>query len=194
MDQEKYFDKNVSKWIRMLKPFEVTLIEKSLHALGITAGKRVLDIGCGTGVLYPFLKKLEIVEYRGIDISRNMLDKFQEAYPEVNTIRRDFNEPLQEKIGIYDYVIIYNSIPHFDQLDIVFRNAHDCLSTGGIFSIIHARSRQGLRDHHKRIGYQAEGDPIPRDGRIKELCLTHGFQVIELKDEDYFYLSCRKIQ
>jgi len=193
-NQRDYFNENVKKWVRDIQPFEEELIKKSLHTLGIVDGDCVLDVGCGTGVLYGYLQDYRLGYYMGVDISDNMLEQFVKAYSDVYLKQLDFNSRLKEDLGTYDYVIIYNSIPHFDQLDLVFENAKRCLNKNGVFSIIHARSRQGLREHHKRIGYVPQGDSIPTDETLRLLCSTHDFEASFIEDDDFFYFSCKKVE
>lgn len=55
-------------------------------------GKKLLDVGCGTGDLYGFLISLEIKNfgYTGIDISERMIKQAREKFPNANFIKDDF--------------------------------------------------------------------------------------------------------
>ena len=47
------------------------------------SGKKLLDIGCGTGDLFAYLKKQKLdVNYYGIDILPKMIERAYEFYPE----------------------------------------------------------------------------------------------------------------
>lgn len=47
------------------------------------SGKKLLDVGCGTGDLFDYLKKQELdVNYYGIDILPKMITRAYEIYPE----------------------------------------------------------------------------------------------------------------
>ena len=61
------------------------------------------------------------------------------------------------------------SVPHFDNLQRVFLNAFKSLRAGGKFSISHSRTREGLKEHHRRIGYISEKEPIPTDETLYQL-------------------------
>ena len=39
------------------------------------AGCSVLDVGCGTGVLFPYLKERGVTEITGIDLSGKMIEQ-----------------------------------------------------------------------------------------------------------------------
>lgn len=48
----------------------------------ILVGGKVLDVGCGVGSMYDYLKDTD-VKYRGIDISKKSLNSFKKIHPEV---------------------------------------------------------------------------------------------------------------
>lgn len=74
----------------------------------------------------------------------------------------------------------------------MFSNVLALLKVGGTFTIVHARTRQGLREHHKRIGYKLGREAIPTDLTLQQLCHINGFSNITIEDENYFYFSCSK--
>ncbi len=56
-------------------------------------GKSILDVGCGKGDFYDFLKQHNITcRYVGIDISPEMIRLAKEAYPKGTFYCSDFNE------------------------------------------------------------------------------------------------------
>lgn len=59
-------------------PFRLR-ITKSLDLLGNVAGKTVLDLGCGTGILLPHIVN-NGGSYIGVDISDNMLTELKTTY------------------------------------------------------------------------------------------------------------------
>jgi SAM-dependent methyltransferase len=68
-------------------------------------GRSVLDLGCGLGDLYPFLRqRFGAVDYTGIDVVPEMVEKAAAAHPEARFLHRDV---LVEGIeGTYDYVLL----------------------------------------------------------------------------------------
>ncbi|MDD4527462.1 MAG: class I SAM-dependent methyltransferase [Candidatus Margulisbacteria bacterium] len=63
----------------------------------------ILDVGCGVGDLYPFLKeKFSAISYQGIDLHPKMIQLAIKKYPEGS-----FKEAeLQNFSGQYDYVFV----------------------------------------------------------------------------------------
>src|SRR6185369_3839361 len=67
--------------------------------------KRVLEIGCGLGDLYPFLQGLfDEVTYVGIDIVPELIEYAAHVYPDAKFYCLDLLE--DEFIGDFDYVLI----------------------------------------------------------------------------------------
>ena len=87
---------------------------EQLTAIGNLTGARILDLGCGLGHLYEFLRgKFGDVQYTGIDIVPEMIDAARSRYPDTRFECRDvLTNPLDED---FDYVLINgvfnNTIP-----------------------------------------------------------------------------------
>lgn len=74
MNQRNFFDNIAKEWDNIIEVNEEK-INTLLSKLDIKENERVLDVGTGTGVLIPFIKKLNKNGYiRGIDLSNGMLE------------------------------------------------------------------------------------------------------------------------
>ena len=71
-DVIEFFDRLAPGWDSdMIRSDEV--IGEILDNAGVTAGKEVLDVACGTGVLIPDYLEREVAQVTGIDISEEMI-------------------------------------------------------------------------------------------------------------------------
>lgn len=189
-NQKEYFNETYENW-KEISGEKGRIINSTINKLGISEGGTLLDVASGTGVLYTALKHLRLSNYVALDISENMLKELKSLYSEAKTICADFDKEIKLE-DQFDYIIIFNSIPHFENLDIVFTNASRHLKVGGIFAIVHSRTRDGLKQHHKSIGYNLGRDAIPNDTILYELVKRYEFKDCIIEDEDFFYFSCRK--
>ncbi len=76
-----------------------------LCEVGDLAQCRILDVGCGLGDLYGYLKAERIdVDYTGCDLLPEMVDRAQRRYPEARFIVQDV---LQAGLGdeSFDYIL-----------------------------------------------------------------------------------------
>lgn len=181
----KEWNKNIPR-----QSYEIAcnLIEK----FNIGKDHKVLDVACGTGILYSILKNKELLSYTAVDISDKMVKEFVDNHPEAHVVQGDFESEMTFE-DTFDYVIIYNSIPHFNDLDAIFKNAYNNLKSGGKFIIAHSRTREGLKQHHKDIGYISDKkNPIPVDTVLSEVSYRYGFKNVSIEDKNYFCFSCER--
>lgn len=67
----------------------------------ISPNSSVLDVGCGQGDFYNYIKNNKI-QYYGIDISELMIKKAKQTNPNIKFFQKDF---LEENFENFDYVI-----------------------------------------------------------------------------------------
>lgn len=77
---------------------------RKLMEIGDLRNRRVLDLGCGLGALYPLLvEKFGAVDYTGIDIVPEMVDCASRKFPHARFLCRDLlTDGLDES---FDYVL-----------------------------------------------------------------------------------------
>lgn len=118
MDYNKVKEKNLDYFTRTLEEFEdehyavaqskishLKRFEKMLE-LGDFNNKHILDVGCGIGGFYDFLKEKSVTcVYTGIDINPKMIDAAKERVPGIKDqfFVFDILEKKMEKT--FDYVI-----------------------------------------------------------------------------------------
>nr|WP_303740668.1 class I SAM-dependent methyltransferase [Lutispora saccharofermentans] len=194
MTVKENFSELAKEWAKNIpqKNFEIArdLIRKS----NIKEGDSVLDVAAGTGILFSILKDKGLSNYVAVDITDKMVEEFLRIYPGIDVRCQDYEKALELEQN-FDYIIIFNSIPHFNDYDAVFANSYNNLNEGGKFIICHARTRDGLKEHRKKIGYPPDKEePIPTDAMLSELCERHGFNNITIEDEEYFLFCCQRRQ
>ncbi|GMQ64456.1 class I SAM-dependent DNA methyltransferase [Vallitalea maricola] len=192
-NNKEYFNNQYKEWINTVDENKLRIMKKSIELLNIDKNHKILDVACGIGVLYPLLKDIPVKDYMAIDISEKMLEEFAKRYCNVKMKLYNFEEPIKLDEE-FDYIIIFNSIPHFENLNGVFLNARNNLKHGGKLSIIHTRTRLGISEHHKKIGYSLGRDAIPKDSTLKTLCDKYRFQIDKILDDEFFFFSCTKMR
>jgi len=137
------------------------------------------------------LKDCKLYRYVAIDISDKMVAEFLDLHPCTDVRCLDFEADVLFE-SKFEFVIIFNSIPHFDNLHSVFLNAYTNLKIGGIFSISHSRTREDLKEHHRSIGHIPGKESIPTDETLYQLSKEFGFKNIVIENREYFFFSCEK--
>lgn len=105
-------------------------------AAGGIAGKQVLDIGCGTGLLSVKLAK-QGAQVTGVDLSAEMLTVAEERARALSLPVQFIEQPMQQLTGFANYdvaVIAIDSLNYLsDREDVLatFRHIHASLALGG---------------------------------------------------------------
>ena len=112
----------------------------------VREGADVLDVACGTGVLFPDYLARRVGSLTGIDISPEMAKRAKAKFPEVTVIAGDAEEyPVGRE---FDVVMIYNAFPHFPDPARAVEKLARLVKQGGRFSIAHGMSRDAINAHH----------------------------------------------
>jgi len=98
-DNNKY-NKDMVDWNYTAPQETVSVLKK----YALNKNSKILDAGCGTGLVGIELKKYSYLNIEGVDFSQSMLDLVpQNIYKKIEKI--DLNKPLKFKNNIYDIVM-----------------------------------------------------------------------------------------
>lgn len=145
-DVIQFFDRLAPGWdADMIRSDAV--IRKILDGAQVTAGKHILDVACGTGVLLGDYLQRNAASVTAIDISPEMARIAGEKFPQVQVICGDVEEtdfPRQ-----FDCVMVYNAFPHFPDPEKLIRTLSQKLAPGGTLTVAHGMSRAAIDHHHE---------------------------------------------
>ncbi len=114
---------------------------------GIRKSARVIDIACGTGVLFPELLSRNPSLLLGVDLSDRMIERAREKYsdPRLRLLASDL---FQVKETGFDAAIIFNAYPHFGEKKALAVQAEKLLTPGGRLTVAHGGGRQIINGCH----------------------------------------------
>lgn len=145
------------------------IIGKILDNTGIAAGMEVLDVACGTGVLFPYYIERGVSSVTGIDISPEMAkiaaQKCRDV-PEIRVICGDVEEQKFDRR--FDAIVVYNAFPHFPDARRLIRTLALLLKDGGRMTIAHGASREQIDRHHEGAASKVSNGLMPAEC-LKEL-------------------------
>ena len=145
-----FFDRLASGWdANMVRREDV--IRTILDNAGVAAGKTVLDVACGTGVLIPDYLERGAASVTAIDISPNMAAIAREKFrgKPVQVLCGDAAETAYDRT--FDCIVVYNAFPHFADPERLIERLAAALSPGGSLTIAHGMSREQLDAHHGSV-------------------------------------------
>ena len=144
-DIAAFFDRCAPWWDADMIRNEM-VITTILDNCGIRGGMDVLDVACGTGVLFPDYLKRGVESVTGIDISPEMAKIAAAKFPEVTVICGDVEETEFDRQ--FDAVMVYNAFPHFPDPSKLIAALARVVKPGGRLSVAHSMSRAQLQQHH----------------------------------------------
>lgn len=141
----EFFDRCAPWWDADMIRHE-DIIQTILTLGGIRKGIDVLDVACGTGVLFPDYVAREVGSLTAIDISPEMAKLAAAKFPQAKVICGDVETTEFDRQ--FDAVMVYNAFPHFpDPAKLIARLA-TLVKPGGRLTVAHGMSRAALQAHH----------------------------------------------
>ncbi len=152
---------------------------------GIKKDRHILDVACGTGVLFPEYLR-HGVKVTAIDISPLMTEKAREKFPSVKVICGDAEEYIFEEK--FDGVMIYNAFPHFADSEKLFKNLSSALKEKGRLTVAHGMSERELEECHSGAAKNVSL-PLPSKEKLA-LMMSPYFEVdVKVSDEKMYIVS-----
>ena len=180
-----FFDSHAEHWDEYQERNE-DVIEKILDSAGITDGINVLDVACGTGILFPDYIKRNVASLTGIDISPEMVKIAKSKFRDYEIICADASDYIFEKQ--FDAVVIYNAFPHFISKEKLISNLSDALKQGGRLTVAHGMSKAELDKFHAASAGRVS-DVLPDKEELAEMISAYFHADIMISDESMYLVS-----
>ena len=143
-----FFDRCAPSWdADMIKSDRI--INTILDNAEVGPGMDVLDVACGTGVMFDYYLQRNVNSVTGIDISPEMARIAAGKYenePKIQVICGDVEEfPFDRK---FDRIVVYNAFPHFPYPKRLIKVLAKLLKEDGRLTVAHGQSREAIDGHH----------------------------------------------
>jgi len=166
------------------------LLSQLVNRTGIQPNQRVLDIGCGTGVLIPFLHSAVGAEGAivGIDIADNMVKiAAAKAAQFANVTLQRADVMAYRSSQRFDHVTCLNFFPHILDKAALFRQALDeWLVPGGWLHVFHDLSRAQVNAIHGE-NETVKDDRLASSVTVGGMFTIAGFQAVTWFENNQCY-------
>lgn len=180
-----FFDRCAPNWdAEMIRSDKI--IAEILDRGGIRPGADVLDVACGTGVLFPDYFARNVGSLTAIDISPEMVRIAREKFPEAEILCGDAETAeFSRKFGA---VMIYNAFPHFPDPDALFAALSRWLVPGGRLTVAHGMSRAAIDRHHSGSASKVSCGLLHED-TLAEIMGKYLIVDVKVSDEEKYIVS-----
>ena len=187
-DVIEFFDKYAPRWDADQVPKD-RIINRILDNANVSEGQEILDVACGTGVLFPFYLERKVASVTGIDISHEMARLAAQkhaAYDNIHVICGDVEETRFGRK--FDNVMVYNAFPHFPDPERLIATLASLTKEGGRLTVAHSASREQIDNHHSGAASKVSNGLMSAED-LKALFEPH-FQVdITISSHEMYQVS-----
>lgn len=189
--QASFFDRLATKWGKE-RVFREEKLEFLFQPISLKEGERVLDIGCGCGVLEPYLIERNM-KVDAIDLSQKMIEEARKKDNEgnANYLVSDFFSFTND--NKYDVLLVFDAYPHFLDKKRFASHSASLLKKGGSLWIFFDHPKEEINQCHKGVpkGISCVLGSIEEEAKP---FLSNGFTLgYQSESETGYYLQLIKI-
>ena len=168
-EHQKFFNHHAVDWDDDYSLEKIERIKNILSNSEIEYQGKILDVGCGTGILIPILKEISAPDSTifELDFALEMLEKNkykkENKNPNIFRINSDVHT-LPFADHSFDLAICFATLPHFWDKQKALMEIYRILSNQGYLVILHLMSSTQLNQLHASTGEIIKKDrmqPIP---------------------------------
>ncbi len=172
-------------------------LRRVFDMIDMRKGDRVLDVGCGSGVLFRFIEEKTGPggAILALDSAAGMIKRAKKLHREFDNIeyRVDFVEDAGLPEEGFDVVLCYAVLPHLDDLPRSLGVLYRALVGGGLLYVFHPDDTRTLNEFHAGLNAPVKHDTLPEEEELRALLEDAGFKVLRYIDEPGLnFVECRK--
>lgn len=162
-----FFDRMAPSWdADMIR--NDTLINTILDNANVHSGVRVLDVACGTGVLFPDYLSHNVACITAIDFSPAMIAIAESKVAKLGDDAKRFciicdDVETHAFDTCFDSIIVYNSFPHFPDSEKLICRLSGLLAKDGVLTVAHGMSKEAIDKHHSGIASSVSISLLPAE-------------------------------
>lgn len=185
-----FFNHHAPTWDQNVEDAAQTLkrLEELRERLALHSGQDLLELGCGTGRLTPWLvDRVQPGRVIAADFSPEMLAQAQTRKTSAEFWLMDIcHEP--PGAGLFDVVFCFNAFPHFRDKTRALKNTRLLLKSGGRLLVLHLTGSAHLNHFHAHLAHPVCNDLMPSPDEWSNLLEAAGLQLRSFVDEPELFL------
>lgn len=183
--QRERFDELVDLFDPPLPKGVPERLERIVAAARIKEGETVLDVGAGTGILMPLIRRYRPAAVYACDLSEKMLRQLQRNHPGAKTVLADVRD-LRLPDASIDVTLINACYPNIADKAGAFANLARMTAAGGRLVVSHPMGKRFIDMLKRNSPFPL--DDFPEKNEAADLFAPLGFAIETFADEDELYL------
>ncbi len=178
-----YFDCLAADWDEA-NTYSDAAISQILDLAEIRPGVHILDVACGTGILFPAYLQRGAASVTGVDFSPGMIARAKTKFrqPEVHLIRADilacrFDRP-------FDRCMVCNALPYFASPASLLRRLAGCVKPGGRITLAHCLWKASTR--HQACPHSF---PLPEPANLARMMAPWFLVDVQISGRETYVVS-----
>jgi ubiquinone/menaquinone biosynthesis C-methylase UbiE len=156
-------------------------------------GSRVLDVGCGTGILLDQMRKLDQdLQLHGVDIAFQMATAARAKLPGSVSLHQASASSLPYCSNAFDYVTCATSFHHYPDSLRALREMHRVLKPGGLVALLDPFTNGPLRRllcGALDVAFRETDTRLYTSEQMRALFLQAGFANVSQRPYSYYKLA-----
>lgn len=186
-----YFNDLAAEWDHIPgQPNAGERIRDFVRRSGTSGVSRILDVGCGTGILMPYLQDFfpDASCFIELDLAEQMLQINAAKYPGcgISCICADA-EKLPFVNSCFDLILCFGVFPHFENKASALDQMFNALRSGGTWCLGHLMGSRELNAFHGKLSGPVSGDLLPSVTELAEILHTMGVRDISTEENSNLY-------
>lgn len=158
---------------------------------------RILDVGCGTGVLLDPLWASGVLPGMVVelDVAEQMLVQNRVKSNGRREVLHICASALQPPFpaGTFDAVLCFSTLPHLAPIEATLGALLACLRPDGLLSVCHLMDSEALNAFHATVGGAVAADHLPVAERLAGMLRNAGAEIVSCEEApDWYLVQARK--
>jgi ubiquinone/menaquinone biosynthesis C-methylase UbiE len=191
--KRRHFNELAPRWDQLPGPSDaLPKVAEFVARASQTRAKRILDVGCGTGILVPYLLRACpqarcVVE---LDFAEEMLRENARklAHRHVARLCADA-QALPFRDECFDLVLCFAVLPHLVDLEAALRELSRVLRRSGGFAVGHLMGSAELNALHHSLGEPLAHDTLPPVESLAQSLRQLGATVVSAEERPDWYFA-----
>lgn len=192
----QYFEQMAARW-HSLTLVSNEKIDHLIRRLDFSRYRSILDLGCGAGVLFPFLIRLTRSDTQlfACDFAEAMTHIAAQQFHPGPIVLCACARYLPFQKNRFDLIIAFHVLPHIKGKQLALLECWRVLKPGGELVIMHAHSSKEINAIHDQISGPVKNHRLPSGTDVGRMLNSVGFQLEQIIDQpgEYFVRGLKMV-